>query len=58
MNNNSDLVITIRFIRSFTHRNIKNLVVKVNDANIEVKNLKILILEGNIYIFFILIHNE
>ncbi len=58
MNNNSDLVITIRFIRSFTHRNIKNLVVKVNDANIEVKNLKILILEGNIYIFFILFHNE
>jgi hypothetical protein len=58
MNNNSDLVITIRFIRSFTHRNIKNLVVKVNDANIEVKNLKILILEGNNYIFFILIHNE
>lgn len=48
MNNNSDLVITIRFIRSFTHRNIKNLVVKVNEANILVKNLKNLILEGNI----------
>jgi hypothetical protein len=58
MNNNSDLVITIRFIRSFTHRNIKNLVVKVNEANILVKNLKILILEGNIYIFLILFYHE
>ena len=58
MNNNSDLVITIRFIRSFTHRNIKNLVVKVDEANILVKNLKILILEGNIYIFLILFYHE
>ena len=37
------LILTIRLIRSFEHRNVKNIVLKLSDRNILVKDLKALI---------------
>ncbi len=40
------IVLTIRLIRSFEHRNIKNMVVRIDNLNILLSDFKILILEG------------
>lgn len=39
-------ILTIRLIRSFEHRNSKNIVVKVPNLDISVKQLKTIISEG------------
>jgi hypothetical protein len=39
----NQLMLTIRLIRSFEHRNVKNIVLKIDDKNILVKDLKLLI---------------
>lgn len=44
-------ILTIRLIRSFEHRNSKNLVVKVPDLDISVKQLKTIISEGKEFFF-------
>ena len=39
----SKLTLTIRLIRSFEHRNVKNIVLKLDERNILVKDLKLFI---------------
>ena len=45
-------IITIRLIRSFEHRNIKNLVLKDIDLNMNVRDFKVLINNGNLFISY------
>ena len=43
----NQLILTIRFIRSFQHHNLKNLVIRNVDPNATIKDFKLLINEGN-----------
>lgn len=59
-----NLIITIRVIRSFHHRNLKNLVLRNVNKNISVKDLKQIINDGMVFysknkqLILILIRNK
>jgi hypothetical protein len=44
-------IITIRLIRSFHHRNLKNIIIRDVCKNMSVKDLKLLINEGKFVIY-------
>ena len=48
--NSDKLVLTIRLIRSFQHRNVKNIVIRDVDKNLSIKEFKTLINQG-IFLF-------
>ncbi len=51
MSTDPTLTLTIRFVRSFTHRNIKNLVVKISDNSIKVNDFKTFVTQGRWILF-------